>query len=119
MKVRSKPSLPPSPESVRTLREFGERMGWESGDFAAVARIKTLTRAELASLGVTPNLAAQWREFYCAVKRWFPGNPSAAGRAALMHRAWKLAVAAEHGAAAVHPETRTNLIAFSGHALTQ
>jgi hypothetical protein len=67
-------------------------MGWQTGDMAALERIRTLQHEELEALGLTAEMAARWRDFYSAIKRLFPRNPSAAGRAALMHRAWRLAV---------------------------
>lgn len=74
-----------------TLREFGKRiMRWGMGDDAARARIRTLTREELAQAGLTQEIAEAWRDFYRHELARHPRNPSAAGRAELMQRAVEL-----------------------------
>ncbi len=78
---------PPTPRGM-TLREFGTRvMRWGTGDDAARARVRTLTREELTQGGLTPEMAEAWRDFYLHELARNPRNPSAAGRAALMQRA--------------------------------
>ena len=78
---------PPTPRGM-TLREFGVRvMRWGTGDDAARERIRTLTREELAQVGLTQEMAAAWRDFYRQELDRNPRNPSAAGRAELMQRA--------------------------------
>jgi hypothetical protein len=74
-----------------TLREFGTRvMQWGSGNAAARARIRTLTREELERAGLTREMAEAWRDFYRNELARNPGNPSAAGRAELMQWAVEL-----------------------------
>lgn len=69
---------------------FGEMMKWERGTDAERARVGTLTREELERGGVTREIAQQWRDFYVNEVRLRPNNPSARGRAELMHRALEL-----------------------------
>lgn len=71
-------------------RDFGRTLKWGTGDEAARARIKSLTREELRQAGVTKRMAEQWRDFYLAEKARIPQNPSAAGRAELMQKAVEL-----------------------------
>ena len=74
-----------------TKQEFNELvMKWGSGDQDALDRAQTLTRADLEQGGVTPEIAAAWRNGYLATiaKDW--GSPSAAGRTVLMQRAYDL-----------------------------
>ena len=80
---------PPLPSGMGN-KAFGELMRWGTGKDAALARIQTLTRAELEQAGVTKEVAKAWAEFYRAVVEATPKNPSAAGRAALMDAAAKL-----------------------------
>ncbi len=70
--------------------EFGERMKWGRGNDEAIKRISSLTAEELVAIGLTSEAAEQWASAYEAVGRLMPRNPSAAGRAALMHHAAKL-----------------------------
>jgi hypothetical protein len=70
--------------------EFGERIGWGRGSDEALNRMKTLTTQQLTEIGLTRDVATQWALAYEAVGRLMPDNPSAAGRAALMHHAAKL-----------------------------
>ena len=84
--------LPPPP-TLRgiTLREFGTRvMRWGTGNAAARARIRTLTREELERAGLTREMAEAWRDFYRNEFARNPRNPSAAGRAELMQWAVEL-----------------------------
>jgi hypothetical protein len=81
---------PPTPRGM-TLREFGTRvMRWGSGNAAARARIRTLTREELERAGLTREMAEAWRDFYRNEFARSPRNPSAAGRAELMQWAVEL-----------------------------
>ena len=74
-----------------TLRAFGRRvMQWGTGDDAARARIRTLTREEIEEAGLTQEMAEAWRNFYRQELARNPRNPSAAGRAELMQRAVEL-----------------------------
>jgi hypothetical protein len=84
----TQPGLPPG---ARNFSDFGKRiMKWGSRNDAARLRIETLTRQELKEAGLTPELAAKWRDFYRRVAKTTPNNPSAAGRADLMQRAYDL-----------------------------
>jgi hypothetical protein len=81
---------PPTPRGI-TLREFGTQvMRWGSGDAAARARLRTLTREELERAGLSREMADAWRDFYRHELARNPSNPSAAGRAELMQRAVEL-----------------------------
>lgn len=81
---------PPTPQGI-TLRVFGRSvMRWGSGDAAARARIRTLTREELEQAGLSQEMAEAWRDFYLHELARNPRNPSAAGRADLMQRAIEL-----------------------------
>jgi len=83
-------NLPPIPPNLTTA-DFGQNvMKWGRGDNEARARIQTLTREELEKSGVTKEMAKEWRDFYRQVKMQNTGNPSAAGRADLMQRAYQL-----------------------------
>jgi Domain of unknown function (DUF4951) len=62
-------------------------MQWGSSNAAAMARINALTIEELQSIEVTSELARQWATFYANEALRVPGNPSARGRALLMHQA--------------------------------
>lgn len=74
-----------------TLRTFGrDVIKWGTGDAAARARIGSLAADELRQAGVTRRMAESWRDYYLAVARDDPGNPSARGRAELMNAAAKL-----------------------------
>ena len=59
-------------------------MKWGSGNEDAIARMNTITRAEMEQAGVTPDMAGAWRDFYVNEAARNPTNPSAAGRAQLM-----------------------------------
>ncbi len=48
---------PPLPSGVESLREFGRMIGWATGDERALARMTTLTRTELETMGMTAELA--------------------------------------------------------------
>jgi hypothetical protein len=65
-------------------------MQWGTGDDAARARIRTLTREELEEAGLTQEVAEAWRNFYRQELARNPRNPSAAGRAELRQRAVEL-----------------------------
>ncbi|ETX08007.1 DUF4951 domain-containing protein [Candidatus Entotheonella palauensis] len=62
----------------------------ETGDEAARARIRTLTREELTQAGLTLEMAEAWRDFYLLELDRNPRNPSATGRAELMQQAAEL-----------------------------
>jgi hypothetical protein len=80
-------NLPPG----LTLREFGqELMHWGSGSQMARNRMTTLTISELQAAGMTADMAESWALAYEIVARLMPGNPSAVGRAELMHHATSL-----------------------------
>jgi len=82
--------VPPMPPNMGPS-QFGKNvMKWGRGDAEARARIQSLTREELEKNGVTKEMAKQWRDFYQAEKARVPGNPSAAGRAELMQKAYEL-----------------------------
>lgn len=83
------PPRPPTPGGIGN-REFGKIMKWSTGNESARQRMASLTRGELERAGVTKEMAAQWRDFYREVQRVSPQNPSAAGRADLMQRAFEL-----------------------------
>lgn len=70
-----------------TPAEFGNHMKWGRGSEDAKQRINTLTVEELEGIGLTAEQAANWAIAYEIVERLMPGNPSAAGRAALMRHA--------------------------------
>jgi hypothetical protein len=65
-------------------------MQWGTGDDAARARMRTLTREALEEAGLTQEMAEAWRNFYRQELARNPRNPSAAGRAELMQRAVEL-----------------------------
>jgi hypothetical protein len=65
-------------------------MRWGSGEAAARARIRTLTREELERAGLTREMAEAWRDFYRNEFARNSSNPSAAGRAELMQWAVEL-----------------------------
>ena len=65
-------------------------MQWGTGDDAARARIRTLTREELEEAGLTQEMAEAWRNFYRQELARNPRNPGAAGRAELMQWAVEL-----------------------------
>src|SRR5262245_16425895 len=65
----AKPRRPDAPTRVESLNDFGKRMGWQTGDAAAIARMTTLTPEELLAMGLTEDLAAAWRDFYWTIKR--------------------------------------------------
>jgi hypothetical protein len=65
-------------------------MKWGTGQSAAVARIATLTRSELESIGVTLDMARLWVRLYERVAAANPANGSAKGRASLMNYAAEL-----------------------------
>jgi hypothetical protein len=68
-----------------SIAHFGHTvMAWGTGDVAADARIKTLTKEELRNAGITAEIADNWRLFYLDVISETPNNPSARGRARLM-----------------------------------
>ena len=74
-----------------TLREFGQGlMRWGSGSYAARNRMITLTASELRAAGMTAEMAENWALAYEIVVRLMPENPSAVGRAELMHQAASL-----------------------------
>ena len=74
-----------------TQSQFGrEIMKWGTGHAAARARIRTITTQELKRQGVTVEMAEAWRDFYRAVARENPNNPSAAGRVDLMEHVVEL-----------------------------
>jgi len=81
------PDIPPQ---VASPKEFGKLMQWGTGHVAARSRISTLTRRELQGIGVTVEMARDWRDFYIRVLSSNPSNPSAAGRADLMRYAVQL-----------------------------
>jgi RHS repeat-associated protein len=75
----------PRPPGGGGLAEFGKNvMEWGTGDDAAIARIATLSRAQLEDAGVTAEYAEAVRDFYLNEALRNPGNPSAQGRAELM-----------------------------------
>ena len=79
---------PPDVPGGLTRDEFGSKIvRWGNGDAAARERIATLTRDELVRVGVTLEMALEWRDFYRRELYRNPSNPSAAGRAELMQRA--------------------------------
>ena len=65
-------------------------MKWGTGEAAALARMQSLSRDELESMEVTPEMAREWSDFYIWVTGWAPQNGSARGRALLMEFAAKL-----------------------------
>jgi hypothetical protein len=81
------PDIPPQ---VANTNEFGNLMRWGTGHVAARSRITTLTRQELQHIGVTLEMARDWRDFYLRVSSDNPSNPSADGRADLMRYAVQL-----------------------------
>ena len=89
------PKVPPLPNGM-TPAEFGhDVMKWGTGDDAALDRISTLTKDELAHACVTSEMALAWQAFYLDVIRQNPKNPSAAGRAKLMQHVAALLVETE------------------------
>ena len=81
---------PPTPGGM-TKRQFNKEImkcGRTSAE--ARARMGTITRAELEQGGVSLKLAKKWRNFYREENLANPTNPSAAGRADLMHKVVKL-----------------------------
>jgi len=56
----------------------------------ARARIETLNADELRAAGMSAEMAENWAVAYEEVARLMPDNPSAGGRADLMHGAAKL-----------------------------
>jgi hypothetical protein len=71
--------------------DFGRRvMRWGRGHDAALARMRTITREEMAAAGVTLDVARAWLAFYRRVVELTPENPSAAGRAMLMEHAVRM-----------------------------
>jgi hypothetical protein len=82
--------VPPLPEGIATLREFGHQlMRWGTGEEAR-ARIDTLTVEELVAHHMTLELAVAWRDFYENEARRNPANQSAGPRADLMAHAVRL-----------------------------
>ena len=82
--------VPPLPEGIATLRDFGHQlMKWGTGE-EAHARIDTLTIEELLGNRVTIELAVAWRDFYENEARRNPANQSARPRADLMAHAIRL-----------------------------
>jgi hypothetical protein len=79
-------NLPPR----MTPAEFGQRMKWGRGSSEARQRIASLTIEELRDIGLSAEQATNWAIAYEVVSRLMPQNPSAAGRAALLHHAAQL-----------------------------
>ncbi len=80
-----------------TLRELGERIAWSTGDDAALRRMQTITSCEIQHIGLTQRMAVEWYRFYIDIKRLFPRNPSARGRAKLMYHICRELTIAENG----------------------
>ncbi len=86
----------PFPTGVSNNREFGDLMKWSVFDDTSAGALKAMNdidAAYLQSNGVTLDIAKRWRDFYIAITRdpiQRDKNPSAAGRAVLMHHAYKL-----------------------------
>jgi hypothetical protein len=81
---------PDTPGGI-SLNDFGTKvMQWGGSSSEARARIGSLTRDELQAAGVTRAIAQKWRDFYVNEVGRVPTNPSARGRAELMHRAMEL-----------------------------
>jgi RHS repeat-associated protein len=82
--IRASTGQPSTPPGM-TVSQFGQLIGWGTGNQAALLRIDAVSISALRLAGVTARMAAQWRDFYVNIALTNPGNPSAAGRAVLMH----------------------------------
>ncbi|MEX1172803.1 MAG: DUF4951 domain-containing protein [Chloroflexota bacterium] len=74
---------PPTPGGMSNA-QFGQVIGWGTGDAAARAQISQLSREGLTQAGVTREMAEAWADFYRNEAIRVPSNPSARGRADLM-----------------------------------
>jgi RHS repeat-associated protein len=81
--VISKLPRPPIPGGMSTS-DFGNAVGWGTGNDAAVSQIGNVDIGALREAGVTSEMAQQWADFYANEAARNAANPSAAGRAALM-----------------------------------
>ena len=76
---------PPYPDQFANRGEFGASgIKWGTGENAALSRMRSLTREELQSIGVTRDMSQQWADFYKNVVVLHPENVSARGRTVLM-----------------------------------
>ena len=80
----------PLPPGIDNTAEFGDRIGWGTGDEAARKRADEITREEIESMGLTLQMATTWLRFYEEVLARNPKNPSVRGRIDLMSRIIKL-----------------------------
>jgi RHS repeat-associated protein len=89
-RTAARADVPARPNGM-TPNDFGTRlMRWGTGNSEARDRIGSVTREELQEAGVTHQMAREWRDFYVNEVLRNPNNPSARGRAELMHRAAEL-----------------------------
>jgi hypothetical protein len=85
---RERLTIPVWPSRFPTQSAFGdEGIRWGSGDAEALDRMNAITLEELKSLWITLQMAIEWTAFYANEALRTPRNPSARGRAMLMHRA--------------------------------
>ncbi|MGI8549798.1 MAG: DUF4951 domain-containing protein [Dehalococcoidia bacterium] len=77
-------SLPgPLPRGMNN-RQFGQLIGWGTGDAEAEARVGSVEITALKTAGVTRAIIRAWAAGYRQELRRNPGNPSAGGRVALL-----------------------------------
>jgi hypothetical protein len=91
---KSQSSHPLIPPGIKSLREFGEFIGWgkngtdgKTGTQLALERLASITANDIQAFragGLTADMARAWANFYEFVHATSPGNPSAAGRQILM-----------------------------------
>lgn len=81
-----RPVPPPPPAGFLNRAEFGNAIRWGRFDASARRPAEEITFAEVKKLRITTELAIDWRNFYAAVARQTPRNPSAQGRIVLMQR---------------------------------
>lgn len=81
-------AIPPIPQGL-TASEFGDRL-WGTGPNEARERLSRLTREELLELGLTYNLARQWRNFYDVQSKRRRGLPTSLERVKLLERCMEL-----------------------------
>jgi hypothetical protein len=82
-KARPHPSVPPR---FTSLREFGKAIRWGAKWHASLRNMDEIDPHRLRALGLTRQLAREWRDFYIEEAERVPDNPSAHGRAAFMTR---------------------------------
>jgi hypothetical protein len=83
--------IPPATPNEVSTAFFGRHiMKWGVGKRDAIARIATISAAELIRATVTCDILEQWRDFYLAEVSRIPRNATAKARADLMEHCLKL-----------------------------